>query len=139
MKSSADDVTRTITIRARPEIVWRHLTTEEGLLRWIGVRASADPVAGGELTWTHENGATMVGRFVELTAHSRLVFTYGWADGLMGVGPESTTVQVDLEETADGTELTLTHRGLHEAVRSDHSAGWDHFLAALVEAIAEPR
>jgi uncharacterized protein YndB with AHSA1/START domain len=40
----------------------------------------------------------VVGRFVELVPHRRLVFTYGWEDGLMGVPPESTTVEIDLVE-----------------------------------------
>ncbi len=136
MTSQADDVTRRVTIGASAETIWTHLTTEAGLLRWIGVEATADPVVGGVLSWTHENGATMVGRFVELTPHRRLVFTYGWADGEMGVGPESTTVQIDLTEGSGSTELQLTHRDLPGNVRSDHGAGWDHFLGILGRKLA---
>jgi hypothetical protein len=35
-----------LTIAAPIEVVWAHLTTAEGLTRWIGPAAVADPVAG---------------------------------------------------------------------------------------------
>ncbi len=44
------------------------------------------------------SGATVIGRFVELIPHRRVVFTYGWEDGRMGVAPGSTTVEIDLVE-----------------------------------------
>ena len=74
-----------LTIAAPVEVVWAHLTTPEGLVRWVGPEATADPVPGGALRWTHPDGATVVGRFVELVPHRRLVFTYGWEDGRLGV------------------------------------------------------
>ena len=70
-----------VTIAAPAEVVWAHLTTAEGLVRWVGPAATADPSPGGVLRWTHANGATMVGRFVELVPYWRIVFTYGWEDG----------------------------------------------------------
>jgi len=33
------------------------------------------------LRWVHPNGATVVGRLVELVPHRRVVSTYGWEDG----------------------------------------------------------
>ena len=79
-----------LTIAAPIEAVWEHLTTAEGLVRWVGPDAVADPVPGGALRWTHPDGATVVGRFVELIPHRRVVFTSGWEDGRLGVPPEST-------------------------------------------------
>jgi uncharacterized protein YndB with AHSA1/START domain len=61
-----------VTIAAPVEVVWAHLTTAEGLVRWIGPDATADPAPGGVLRWTHQNGASVVGRSVE--DHQR-----GWA------------------------------------------------------------
>ena len=66
-----------VTIAAPIEVVWAHLTTAEGLVRWVGPDATADPAPGGVLRWTHQDGATVVGRFVELVPHRRVVFTYG--------------------------------------------------------------
>jgi uncharacterized protein YndB with AHSA1/START domain len=120
-----------VTINAPIEVVWAHLTTAEGLVRWVGPQATADPVPGGVLRWTHPNGASVVGRFVELDPPRRLVFTYGWAEGLMGVPPESTTVEIDLVEHEGATTLRLVHHGLPPAVVGDHQRGWSYFLGEL--------
>jgi uncharacterized protein YndB with AHSA1/START domain len=64
-----------VTIAAPVQVVWALLTTAEGLVRWIGPNATADPAPGGTLRWTHPNGAAMVGRFVEVVPYRRLVFT----------------------------------------------------------------
>ncbi|HEV3012144.1 MAG TPA: SRPBCC domain-containing protein [Actinomycetota bacterium] len=124
-----------VTIAAPVEVVWAHLTTAEGLVRWVGPAATADPAPGGVLRWTHPNGATVVGRFVELVPHRRLVFTYGWEDGLMGVPPESTTVEIDLVEQDGATTLRLVHHGLPPEVVKDHVQGWAYFLNELRAAL----
>ncbi len=125
-----------LTIAAPPEVVWPLLTTAEGLVRWVGPDAVAVPVADGELRWTHPNGATVIGRFVELVPHRRVVFTYGWEDGTYGVGPGSTTVEVDLEDRDGTTVLRLVHRGLPPEAVEPHLHGWAYFLGRL--AMASP-
>ena len=120
-----------LTIAAPATVVWVHLTTADGLTRWVGPEASAEPVPGGALRWMHPNGATVVGRFVELVPHRRVVFTYGWEDGRLGVGPESTTVEIDLEERAGVTTLRLVHHGLPPDALADHERGWAYFLGVL--------
>ena len=124
-----------ITIDAPAPTVYRHLTEAAGLLRWMAVDAVADPTPGGELRWTHENGATMVGRFVELIPHRRIVFRYGWRDDLMGIPPESTTVEIALREDDGRTTLTLEHRDLPADHAQAHADGWEHFLANLTEVL----
>lgn len=125
-----------VTIDAPIDVVWAHLTTAAGLMRWVGPQATADAVAGGVLRWTHPNGATVVGRFVELDPPRRLVFTYGWEGGLMGVDPESTTVEIDLSEHDGTTTLRLAHHGLPPAVIDDHQQGWTYFLGVLSDALS---
>ena len=120
-----------ITIRAPAEVIYRHLAERDGLLRWIGIDVTAHPVPDGDLTWTHDNGATMIGRFIELDPFTRLVFAYGWKDNLMGLPPESTTVEIHLQEEPGHTLLILTHRGLTDNNASDHANGWDYFLNKL--------
>lgn len=127
-----------ITIEAPAEAVFQLLTERDGLLRWMAVEAEVDPVAGGVVRWTHENGATMVGRFVELEPPNRLVFTYGWEGGLMGVEPESTTVEITLVGDGPTTQVQLAHRGLPAEVADDHRAGWGHFLGRLGMALSGP-
>jgi uncharacterized protein YndB with AHSA1/START domain len=125
-----------VTIAAPAEVVWAHLTTAEGLVRWVGPDAVADPAPGGVLRWTHPNGATVVGRFVELVPPQRLVFTYGWEDGRMGVPPASTTVEIDLVEENGTTTLRLVHHGLPPEVVPDHERGWAYFLGVLRAALS---
>lgn len=125
-----------VTIAAPMEVVWAHLTTAEGLLAWVGPHATADPVPGGALRWTHPNGATVVGRFVELVPPRRLVFTYGWEDGRLGVPPESTTVEIDLIDKNGATILRLVHHGLPPRTMADHRRGWTYFLGILRDTVA---
>ncbi len=120
-----------ITIDATPDVVFRHLTEREGLLRWMAVEATADPVPGGELRWTHENGATMVGRFVELEPPDRVVFRYGWEGDRMGLPPEASTVEVTLTGHGGATHLELIHRDLPAGTVDEHRHGWQHFLGQL--------
>lgn len=105
------------------------------LVRWVGPHATADPVPGGALRCTHPNGATVVGRFVELVEHRRLVFTYGWEGDLMGVPPESTTVEIDLIEEDGMTTVRLVHHGLPPRVVRDHEQGCAYFLGVLRDAV----
>jgi uncharacterized protein YndB with AHSA1/START domain len=123
--------THEVTIEASAATVWQLLTTAEGLVRWVGPEATAVAEPGGALRWMHPNGATVVGRFVELDPHRRLVFTYGWEDGRMGVPPGSTTVVIELTEEDGVTTLRLEHHGLPPAVVDDHERGWAYFLGLL--------
>ncbi len=124
-------VSHEVTIAAPAAAVWEHLTTADGLMRWVGPEAVAEPVPGGVLEWMHPDGSRMVGRFVELVPHRRIVFTYGWHDGRMGVPTGSTTVEIDLREADGVTTVRLTHHGLPPQVAPDHERGWIYFLALL--------
>jgi uncharacterized protein YndB with AHSA1/START domain len=124
-----------LTIAAPAAVVWELLTTAEGLKRWVGPEATAVPEPGGELRWVHPDGATVVGRFVELVPHRRVVFTYGWEDGRMGVPPESTTVEIELTERDGVTTVRLEHHGLPPAVVDDHERGWEYFLGVLRDVV----
>ena len=128
-----------VTIAAPAEVVWAHLTTAEGLVRWVGPEATVDPVPGGVLRWTHQDGASVVGRFLELVPHRRVVFSYGWEDGRMGVPPESTVVEIDLDEHDGATTLRLVHRGLPPETVEDHQRGWAWFLGALRDTLSVGR
>jgi uncharacterized protein YndB with AHSA1/START domain len=124
-----------VTIAAPAEVVWSHLTTAEGLVRWVGPEAAAEPTPGGALRWTHPNGATVIGRFVELIPYRRLAFTYGWADGRLGVPPGSTTVEIDLVEQDGATTVRLVHHGLPPGTVPDHLRGWAYFLGVLRDTV----
>ncbi len=38
-----------VTIAVPAEVVWAHLTTAEGLVRWVGPEATVDAAPGGVL------------------------------------------------------------------------------------------
>jgi uncharacterized protein YndB with AHSA1/START domain len=79
----------------------------------------------------------MLGRFIELDPPKRLVIAYGWRDNLMGVPPESTTVEIRLSEDEPGrTTLTLIHRGIPAGVVEDHQQGWEFFSERLRKCLA---
>ncbi len=88
------------------------------------------------MRWTHPNGATVVGRFLELLPPRRVVFTYGWEDGRLGVPPESTTVEIDLVEHEGATTVRLVHHGLPPEAVADHERGWAYFLGVLRDSLA---
>jgi uncharacterized protein YndB with AHSA1/START domain len=124
-------VDKTISIAASPSEVYALLTQEVLLVEWMAPIASLDARPGGEVSWTHHNGDTVRGEFVELVPDRRVVFTYGWDRTDVGVPPGSTRVEIDLRPTAAGTELRLVHRGLEGPMADAHSGGWANYLARL--------
>jgi uncharacterized protein YndB with AHSA1/START domain len=133
-------IEQTVHIAASPETVWRYWTDPERMRDWWGVSAQLDPRKGGEYRVTMAQGATMIGEYVELVPHERLVFTLGWdkpTPGGANVPPGSSQVEVTLVPEGDGTVLTLRHSGLPDNAVEDHVAGWTHFLAELAQAAAK--
>ena len=128
-------VTYEISIAAPASVVYRYITTVEGLKRWIAADAVVELEPGGMVRWTHENGATMIGRFVELDPPHRLVFTYGWEGNLLGLPPGASTVEINLEERGGETILRLSHRGIPPDVVEEHQRGWIYFLGRLQHAV----
>jgi uncharacterized protein YndB with AHSA1/START domain len=129
-------VERTIDIEASPETVWRLLTDEQEAKRWWGLDASFDPTPGGEFVLNVVSGSIVRGIFLEVEPPSRLVYTFGWEKRNDGghelTPPGSTTVEILLVPTGEGTTLTLTHRGLADETEAEqHGVGWEHYLGRL--------
>ena len=121
-----------LVIDAPAEQVFEHFVDPALFGLWMAEGATLDPVAGGSVSWTHPNGDTVSGRFVEVVRPRRLVFTYGWERTEVQIPPGSTTVEVDLIEQDDGTTLvTLRHHGLGDAAADAHGGGWAHYLGRL--------
>jgi uncharacterized protein YndB with AHSA1/START domain len=125
-------VEQTVEIEASPETVWEFLTDPEKAKRWWGPEASFDATPGGEFRLRTGSGAVAAGTFLEVERPRRLVYTFGWEQGGDGTVPVgSTTVEIVLESTPDGTTLTLVHRGLEDAAAGTHGVGWKHYLSRL--------
>lgn len=124
-------VERTLHIDAPPALVYDLLTDAAQLVRWMAATADVDPRPGGTIRWTHANGDSCAGRFVELVPARRIVFTYGWERADVGVPPGSTTVEITIRPSGAGTELRLVHRGLAGPMADAHAGGWDNYLRRL--------
>jgi uncharacterized protein YndB with AHSA1/START domain len=129
-------VDKRIFIDAAPSAVYALLTQADLLVQWMAPTASVDARPGGSITWTHHNGDTVAGRFVELVEARRVVFTYGWDRADVGVPPGSTTVEIDLRPLRGGTELHLVHRGLDGPMADAHAGGWANYLGRLASRAA---
>jgi uncharacterized protein YndB with AHSA1/START domain len=93
--------------------------------------ADIDARPGGRIRWTHPNGDSCSGQVVELVAHRRIVFTYGWERPDVEIPPGSTIVEIDLVPHAEGTEVRIVHRGLSGPMAGAHGGGWAHYLGRL--------
>jgi uncharacterized protein YndB with AHSA1/START domain len=124
-------VERTIQVNAPAELLYELLTDAEHLVRWMAATAEIDARPGGRIRWTHANGDSCSGHFVELIPARRIVFTYGWERAGVEVPPGSTTVEITLRPHGTGTELHLVHRGLAGPMADAHAGGWDNYLRRL--------
>jgi uncharacterized protein YndB with AHSA1/START domain len=131
-------VEKHLFIAAPPTRVFELFTDAELLIEWMAPVADVDARPGGTMTWTHVNGDSVVGVFVEVVPYRRIVFTYGWDRPDVEIPPGSTTVEITLQARDGGTELHLLHRGLAGPMADAHSGGWDNYLARLA-AVAEHR
>ena len=135
--SETTSVEREIAIAASPETVWEFLVDPDKATRWMGQTASFDPRPGGEYRVEVIPGNTARGEFVELDPPRRLVYTWGWEPGGVdkAVPPGSSTVEIELVPSGDGTTLRFSHRGLPSAEAAEsHAHGWDHYLERLIVA-----
>lgn len=132
-------------IAARPETVFSYFTDLERFRLWLGFEAEIDPRPGGifRVTQTGRSKVVARGEFVEVEPPKRLVFTWGWEqveglpEGINGLLPGSSTVEVELVADGDGTILRLRHSGLPtDASRKVHMVGWDMSLRRLTATTA---
>jgi len=122
-------------IEASPSTVYRYLTESEQWSLWQGESASLDANKGGIFSMVMGNGMNARGQFVELVPDERVVFTWGWVDR-PGIPPGSTTVEIELNEDADGTLLVLTHREVPSDESDMQKMGWTHYLPRLAAVAA---
>jgi uncharacterized protein YndB with AHSA1/START domain len=125
-------VSQELLIHAPPDELYELLVEPELFIEWMADDATLDPVPGGTIRWTHANGDTCSGTYVQLVPARRVVFTYGWERSEVQIPPGSTTVEIDLIAQPDGsTLLKLVHHGLDDLAADAHHGGWAHYLDRL--------
>ncbi|MCK2221831.1 SRPBCC domain-containing protein [Actinomadura sp. ATCC 31491] len=132
-------------------LVWAAWTEPERFARWFGPRTMATPlgritldtVPGGvwRVTLVGEEGfeATLDGRYREVRAPGRLVFTTGDPDA-PGDGPAS-VVTLELTEAGGRTEMRFHQYGVNtDAEHAEQArAGWIEFFDRLAEHVEDAR
>lgn len=136
-----EPIVREVRIDASPETVFAFFTEPEKLTRWLCDEATVDPRPGGINHQTHPGSKGnprgpyyMRGEFLEVSPPTRVVFTWGFENLDVPVGPGKSTVEVTLEPDGEGTHVRLVHRDLPESARADHDEGWEEMLSRLASA-----
>lgn len=127
-------VTEEVLIAAAPETVFDFFVDPLLMQTWMGQHAVLAPQAGG--VFQVDIGPNRArGRYVEVKAPERVVFTWGW-EGSEAVPPGSSTVTFTFEPNGEGTLLRMVHEGLSAEESARHRHGWLHYLGRL--AVAAP-
>jgi uncharacterized protein YndB with AHSA1/START domain len=132
----AHQLDRTIVIDAPPAAVFRYFTDSARWAAWWGQGSTIDAKPGGRVFVRYPDGTEAAGEVVEVTAPSRIVFTYGYVKGLP-VAPGGSLVTIRLEPAARGTRLHLAHQFADAAVRDEHVQGWRYQLSVFANVVAD--
>lgn len=100
------------------DLVWRALTTAEGLSTWYVVEAEVDARPGGRLVADWGTGETPMGRFEEVEPHRRLHLAYG---------DERGAEEWLLEHDGGVTRVRLIH-----SLPLDDDSTWDETYPGIV-------
>jgi uncharacterized protein YndB with AHSA1/START domain len=133
---AAEPVVVQLQIDAPPDIVFDCFCDADALITWMGQAARTEPWPGGYFA-VDIDGMLVRGEFKVVERPSRLVFSWGFANG-GELPPGASTVEVNLVERRGGTQLTLTHRDLPDNEVSKHRHGWGGFLPVLAEIAPTP-
>ena len=125
-------VTEELLIEASPETVFSFFIDSAEMRKRMGGHATLEPSAGG-LFAVDIGGNRARGRFLEVRAPERVVFTWGW-EGSDSVPPGSSTVIFTFERKGEGTLLRMVHDGLPAGEDLRHRHGWLHYLNRLTQA-----
>lgn len=126
-------------MRASPAAIYRAWT--EGFDSWfatpgpIRMRAKVDEPFYFETEHAGERHPHY-GRFLVLRQDELVELT--WVTGAGGTGGAETVVTVELEPTARGTRVRLTHAGFYDEESARQHEVWGQILTMLDERIATP-
>lgn len=140
----SDNSTLTVKrmINANPKTIFEALTDEKIMEKWF----YADPEGLGATVKTkaavgekyqidmhsQEETHTHTGEFKEVVPNKKLVFT--WNSPVV----EGTVVTITLNETKEGTEVTLVHEFMpNEKLYEGHNKGWNVIFDRLENLVAE--
>lgn len=131
-KSGIDLLELRITIAASPSTVFEFVSQPAAFERWMGAGSVLGKGVGAGFKVVYPNGHVAAGVVEEIVPNKRVVMSWGYENGINGIPPGATRVEISLTAQDGGTLVTLRHSGLRDAEqRRNHRAGWRHYLASL--------
>jgi uncharacterized protein YndB with AHSA1/START domain len=139
------EIRKAVVVDAPPEVVFKALTDEKELVRWISQEARMDPRLGGECEFKYhwaEKGLHSVatGKILELIPHKRLSYTYvltrsgSGTSGADSLFPDVTNSVVTwtLDALPDGkTRVTVVHSGITKEAYERFDGAWGYWMGQL--------
>lgn len=98
------------------------------------VKAEIDAKVGGKFTFVDRRAGEDIlhtGEYLEIKRPHRLAFTFS----VPQYSSESTTVEIDIFDVNDGSEVTLKHSGVLEEYREKTRDGWAKILRGLADIV----
>ena len=123
------EVRRETTFESEPEELWRAVSDEEMLERWLGDEVELDPVEGGDVRVVTD-GEERAGTVEEVEEGSRIAFT--WARP----GEADSLVELTVLPDAAGSRLVVVERLPAQTDPMASAAAWSQSIRALREALA---
>ena len=130
----SNEITKSVSVEADESVVFRALTDERELVRWMAKSAKIDAKEGGEYEFSFYSAArnaetTARGSLVELIPDRKLANTYVSSEDQPGAPPSLHTWR--LERSPEGKPLvTLIHSGFGGDPARE-ILGWGYYLERL--------
>ena len=129
-------LSRTVTIRAPRDVVFRYFTDSQRFAAWWGEGSTIEGRVGGAMRIRYPNDVVAAGEVVEIEPDRRVVFTYGYENAHPELPAGSSRVTVELEDHPEGTKLSFVHELPEEKMRDHHVPGWRYHLAVFANVAA---
>ena len=136
------------TLKAPPEVVFRHWSDPESLSIWMRPEPTMSPAkvevdfrVGGRfrITMMGEQEYVQHGEYLEIEPGRRIVFS--WISEWMPPGEQETLLSLSLSPVGDNeTRLLLVHESLPDSDSYDgHEGGWSRILDGFADQLSAPQ
>ena len=137
-ESNTEEIKKTITINASPEVVFRVLINETELMQWFSnERTLLEPQVGG--AWMLKNCRsytgkihTMRGKILEIIQDKKLSYTWN-VDEYPDIPETIVTWMIQPLDGGRMSEIKLMHSDLANNDFEDTDKNWSYFIGRLVE------
>jgi uncharacterized protein YndB with AHSA1/START domain len=137
-ESNTEEIKKTITVNASPEVVFRALIDETELTQWFSnERTVLEPQVGG--AWMLKNCRsdigniqTMRGKVLEIIQDKKLSYTWN-VDEYPDTPEAIVTWTIEPLDGGCSSEIILVHSDLANNDFDDTDKNWSYFIGRLVE------